>query len=110
MYGIHRYLIGISEFYKTSAFRVFFGDFLALIVCIPIFATSQKFFGLRKKQKIYFTEVLSYSLMFSLYFEVIGPKYNTTFTRDLWDVVAYFLGASVLYLSTFITKIYRKRH
>ena len=107
-YGIHRFLIGISEFYRTSAFRGFFGDFLALIVCIPIFATSQKFFGLRKKQKIYFAEVLSYSVMFSLYFEIIGPKYNTTFTRDFWDVVAYFLGALVLYLSTFITRFYRK--
>ena len=96
-YGIHRLLIGISEFYKTSAFRGFFGDFLALIVCIPIFATSQKIFGLRKKNKIYYAEVIGYSFLFSLYFELIGPIFNKSFTRDFWDILAYFLGANTLY-------------
>ncbi len=98
-YGIHRLLIGISEFYKASAFRGFFGDFLALIVCIPIFATSQKIFGLRKKNKIYFAEVVGYTALFSLYFEVIGPCFNATFTRDFLDIIAYFLGALALFFS-----------
>ena len=99
LYGIHRLFIGLFEFYKTSFVRGFFGDFLALIVCIPIFATSQKIFGLRKKNKIYLLEVIGYTILFSLYFELIGPKFNRTLTGDVLDVIAYFLGAMTLYFT-----------
>ena len=100
LYCFHRFALFIPS-YKISFFRGFFPDFLALIVCIPIFASSQKIFRLRRKNKIYFFEMLGYVLLFSLYFEIIGPKYIKTFTGDIWDIIAYFLGGLTLYLSNY---------
>ena len=85
--------------YNISFFRGIIADFLAPIVCIPIFATSQNFFGLRKGNKIYFLEMILYCILFSVYFEIIGPKFIKTFTSDIFDVIAYFIGGVVLYFS-----------
>lgn len=98
-YWMHRFFIYISTAYRHSFFRGFFPDYLALIVCIPIFATTQKWFSLRKKNKVYFVEIILYWGLFSIYFEIIGPKYVTSFTSDYLDVVAYLLGGLTLYLS-----------
>lgn len=99
LYWLHRFLISISLTYRHSFFRGFFPDYLALIVCVPIFASSQKIFRLRKKNKIYFIEIILYWILFSVYFEFLGPKFINTFTSDYWDVVAYFLGGLSLYFS-----------
>ena len=58
LYWTHRAFITWMPFYNASFFRGIIADFLAPIVCIPIFATSQKFFGLRKGNKIYFIEII----------------------------------------------------
>ena len=99
LYWLHRFLIYVIPYYKFCFFRGIIADFLAPIVCIPIFATSQKFFGLRKGNKIYFIEIILYCVLFSVYFEIIGPKFIKTFTSDIFDVIAYFIGGVVLYFS-----------
>ena len=101
LYWIHRFFL-IFPVYNKSFFRGFFPDYLALVVCIPIFTTSQKWFRLRRKNKIYFFEMLGYVLLFSIYFEIIGPKYIKTFTGDYLDILAYFLGGITLYLSNYL--------
>lgn len=103
LYWGHRFLIQQSLVYETSFLRGFFPDFLALPVCIPLFASSQKIFKLRKKNKIYFIEIILYCILFSVYFEIIGPTFIKSFTRDYWDIVAYFMGGITLYISNFWT-------
>ena len=99
LYWTHRAFITWMPFYNASFFRGIIADFLAPIVCIPIFATSQKFLGLRKGNKIYFIEIILYCVLFSVYFEITGPKFIKTFTSDIFDVIAYFIGGVVLYFS-----------
>lgn len=103
LYLGHRFLIQQSPVYRTSFFRGFFPDFLALLVCIPVFASSQKIFNLRKRNKIYFIEIVLYWILFSVYFEIIGPNFIKSFTGDLWDILAYFLGGITLYISNLWT-------
>ena len=101
LYCIHRFCLNYSN-YRLSFFRGFFPDYLALIVCIPIFASSQKILRLRKANRIYFIEIIGYTVLFSIYFEFIGVKLVKTFTKDFLDIFAYFLGGITLYLSQYI--------
>lgn len=99
LYLLHRFCFYKYDFYKHCIFRFYFGDFLALIVCVPIFVNSQILFKIRKPVKIKKIEVFLYALLFSLYFEIIGPIFLKNFTSDIFDCVAYFAGGMVLYFS-----------
>ncbi|MDR1429652.1 MAG: hypothetical protein LBI85_05135, partial [Spirochaetaceae bacterium] len=54
---------------------------------------------LRKKYITPFDIVL-YFLIFSIYGEIILPKYRENITGDYFDILAYGIGGIVLYLST----------
>ncbi|MCM1236460.1 MAG: hypothetical protein NC489_40795 [Ruminococcus flavefaciens] len=104
LYLLHRFCFCSFEFYAKSVFRFYFGDLLALIVCVPIFVNSQVFFRIRKPVRIKTWEIVLYSIIFSVYFEIVGPIFLKNFTADFFDCVAYFLGGLILYLSQFWRK------
>lgn len=103
MYSVHKVLCCVHSVYRHSFIRWYLADFLALIFCIPIFVNSQILFGIRKRKPVCVVEVIAYALLFSLYFEIIGPHFFPHFTSDFGDIVAYFLGGFVLYFSQKIT-------
>ena len=102
IYSVHKILYFTSENYSHCLVRRYLADFLALIFCIPIFVNSQILLGARKRRRLGILEVLSYATLFSLYFEIIGPKFLPHFTADLFDILAYFLGGFCLYFSQFL--------
>jgi predicted neutral ceramidase superfamily lipid hydrolase len=101
LYGIHYWLIKTEPGYCTTHFRNYFGDFLALIVFIPVIINVQLFLGIRKLALVTVTDVLFFTLVFSIWFEVIAPRYFVKCTGDIIDACAYFIGGSILYLSQF---------
>lgn len=104
IYWLHRFLIGKSEFYSHCVFRFYIADFLALIVCVPIFVNSQILFRIRRPTDINLDEIIFYAMLFSLYFEILGPKFFIHFTSDVFDCLAYFMGGAILYFSQFLRR------
>lgn len=105
LYWLHRFLIVKSEFYSHCVFRFYIADFLALIVCVPIFVNSQILFQVRRPTCICLGEIIFYAILFSLYFEIIGPKFFMHFTSDVFDCLAYFAGGAILYFSQFLRSV-----
>jgi hypothetical protein len=111
LYTIHYSLRELLPIYNKSPIRWYFGDFLALIVCIPIFVNAQIFFKIRKKYYITIVDVIMYFLLFTVYCEIIMPNYKKNMTGDPLDVIAYFFGGILLYFSqkySFEEKINKK--
>ena len=109
-YCIHYCLRIFIVEYNYTIIRCHIADFLALIVCIPIFVNSQILFRIRKKEYITIIDIIIYFIIFSLYFEIIGPKYINNFTGDVFDIIAYGIGGLILYVSQPIIqeKIWKK--
>ena len=103
-YCIHYLLrIFIIE-YNFTIIRWHIASVLALIVCIPIFVNSQIIFRIRKTNYITIVDIIIYFILFSLYFEIIGPKYIKNFTGDIIDIVGYGIGGIILYFSQSIIR------
>jgi hypothetical protein len=104
LYSIHFILVRLVPEYNFTIIRCYAADILVLIVCIPIFINSQIFFRIRKKKYITKLDVFVYFILFSLYFEIVMPNYFTKFTSDLFDIIAYGLGGTMLYFSQELNK------
>lgn len=69
-------------------------DFVAVPVIAHIAIMFTRKVVLRNN---YYTYPLSYLLFLAAYtsivFEWIMPRYSSTYTSDIWDIVAYFAGA-----------------
>lgn len=80
---------------------VFFQDYFNDLICIPFWLPLVLF--LHKSLGIRITdgaptkfELIAHLVVWSIMFEVIGPKMNGVYwhtTADPWDVVAYTIGA-----------------
>ena len=105
-YWIH-YIFRITiPAYNFTMIRWHIASVLALIVCIPIFVNSQIVFRIRKRKYITIIDIILYFLIFTLYFEIIGPKYISNFTGDIIDIIGLGVGGFILYFSQ---PIIRKR-
>jgi len=85
--------------YNFTFIRWYIADVLALIVCIPIFVNAQIIFRVRKKEYITIIDIIIYFILFSIYFEIIGPKYLKNLTGDVFDIITYGIGGLILYFS-----------
>ena len=99
LFAAHRVLIAACPAYSHALVRGYLGDFLALPICVPFFATSQTWLGVRRVgANLRATEILAYWLLFSVWFEILAPQVWHRLTADPWDVVAYGLGGLCLWL------------
>jgi hypothetical protein len=98
LYLVHFNLSKLWAFYNTTVFRWYFGDYLALVVCIPLIINIQVYFGFRQKCCIKIIEIFIYFIIFSISFEIILPIILKKTTSDVIDIIAYAFGGMVLYL------------
>jgi predicted neutral ceramidase superfamily lipid hydrolase len=99
-YLIH-YLLKLFVYkYNFTMIRNYFADYLTLIVCVPIFVNIQLLCGIKRKKYITIFDIILFFLIFSIYGEIILPKYNKDITGDYFDIIAYGIGGIVLYIST----------
>ena len=99
LYWIHYFFRIMVPEYNFTFIRWYIVDVLALIVCIPIFVNAQIIFRVRKKEYLTIIDIIVYFLLFSMYFEIIGPKYLKNLTGDVFDIIAYGIGGLILYFS-----------
>jgi len=99
LYSGHYFLKNHSTAYKTTYIRNYLGDFLALIVCVPLFVNIQIMFKVRGSEKIRLYEITFFFCVFSILYEVICPYLLNRMTSDIFDVLFYGLGGVVLYFS-----------
>jgi len=109
LYLIHYCFRCYSFDYQAIHFRNYFADFLALIVCVPLFVNIQIFFKVRNSEKIKFSEIAFFFCVFSVLYEVICPYLLNKMTADIVNVLYYALGGIVLYLSQKITTLYEPK-
>ena len=103
-YLLHYCLKSYSNGYQTTYLRNYFGDFLALIVCVPLFINIQIIFRVRKSGKIKLSEIVFFFCVFSILYEIICPYILNRMTADIFDVLFYALGGIVLFISQNIEK------
>jgi uncharacterized protein YybS (DUF2232 family) len=99
-YLIHFLLKKYVYGYNFTVIRNHFADYLTLIVCVPVFVHIQILFGRKRKKYITAFDIILYFLIFSIYGEIVLPKYRKNITGDYLDIIAYAVGGIVLYLST----------
>jgi hypothetical protein len=75
-------------------FHGYFNDVLLIPCAIPVVLWFQRKLGIRRHdQQPRMGEVLFHLLIWSLLFELAGPHLVRHATGDVWDVVAYAVGA-----------------
>lgn len=67
-------------------------DFFAMPFILTIFLIEQ-FFWKRRTTLLSTFEIIIFTLLFSIFFELILPIFNTNYTTDYWDFFAYALGS-----------------
>ena len=108
-YSIHFFLIHFSKWYGGTFARSYFGDFLGLIVLVPLFVFFQTSLGIQRKEFIPFHEILFYWVLISVVFEVVVPYFLKRGSADIIDVICYLLGGLVLYVSQFFKEVPNKQ-
>ena len=98
-YAIHRLLRLFVYSYNFTLISYHFADFLALIVCVPLFINIQILLDIREKYYVTLYDIGIYFLLFSVFFEFFGPFVLKMGTHDLVDILCYALGGLVLFVS-----------
>jgi hypothetical protein len=91
-YATNRWLIGphVSAAWVHS----WVDDAFLIPAALPLLLAMQRMLGLRQHGgPPTWTEILAHLAGWSLLFEYIGPMLNRRSTGDVWDVVAYTIGA-----------------
>jgi hypothetical protein len=93
-YAINRWLI---EPHVSSVWiHSWVNDLFLIPAALPLLLTLQQVLGLRRHHgPPSWAEIIAHLAGWSLLFEYLGPLLNPHSTGDVWDVVAYSIGAVV---------------
>lgn len=75
--------------------RFYFMDLLCMPVICGIILFLLRFF--RKDFYLTKSHLVSLTMMYAIYFEIIMPPISERYTADIWDVVMYALGSFLFY-------------
>ncbi len=93
IYLIHRYILRPTQWVWIDSYL---GDFLSVPVIGGLTEIiMQPLLGL--KFRLNWKHLLFISIYLSVVFEFVLPKYSSRYTRDLYDILAYFAGALCLF-------------
>lgn len=77
-------------------FRGHFNDLLLVPAVLPLFLATYHWLGLRPHHRPPSArEILAHVVMWSLFFEELGPQWLHRSTGDPWDILAYALGGVI---------------
>ena len=95
------YLIHLFLKFSQSAVPKWFSNYFADLLCLPILLSFALLVlrYLKKNQFLWlnYQQIIFAFFYTSILFEFILPKYNTSYTSDLFDVLAYGMGAVCFY-------------
>jgi hypothetical protein len=91
-YAINRWVV--APHVSVSWVHSWVNDVFLIPAALPMLLGLQQMLGLRQSDgPPTWTEVIAHLAGWSLLFEYIGPMLNPRSTGDVWDVVAYTIGA-----------------
>jgi hypothetical protein len=91
-YAINRWII--APHVSAGWVHSWVNDFFLIPAALPLLLWLQRILGLRKDDEPpTWAEVFAHLAGWSLLFEYFGPILNPRSTGDIWDVVAYTIGA-----------------
>ena len=94
LYASNRWLLGPHT--HSLFFRGYFDDILLIPCALPPLLLMQRLLHLRKHDRTPEKgEILLYLALWSVLFEWIGPHWIARATGDIWDVIAYSVGAVI---------------
>lgn len=94
LYAVNRW--GVPSGAKNVFFRDHFNDLLFIPAALPLMLWVERRFGLRETDAPPgWGEVSLHLVVWSVAAEVVGPWLFAHATADVWDVVAYAVGAAV---------------
>ena len=97
VYALNRLLL-IPMFPEIRFFKEYLGDMMALPVYLPLsFYLAWRLRLIPGDFQLQYLHIVGAGLIFSILFEGIIPMIDTTSTRDLYDILAYFAGGLVVY-------------
>lgn len=96
LYGINRWLLKPHLPAGETFLRGHFNDLLLVPCVLPLLLLVHRKFSLRQTDAPpSLREVALHLLVWSIYFEFVGPLFVTSATADIWDVLAYWTGGLV---------------
>lgn len=74
-------------------------NFLMDLLCMPVICGMILFLFRFFRKNFYLTvsHLISLTLMYAIYFEVVLPPVSPRYTADIWDVVMYASGTFIFY-------------
>ena len=95
-YTVNRWLL--KPHFHSAFLRGYFNDLFLIPCALPPILLVHRWFKLRPRdEKPRVSEVLFHLIIWSVLFEIIGPKFIRT-TADPFDILAYTAGALVAIL------------
>jgi hypothetical protein len=93
MYAVNRWLLKPHLPTGETFFRGHFNDLLLVSCVLPLLLLLHRKLSLRRTDAPpSLREIVIHLLVWSIYFELIGPLFVTRATADAWDVLAYWTG------------------
>ena len=83
---------------KTEFHFYFISSYVADAIALPIVLTGMEYLirrTIRSDFETRWLHLLVVGLVFSVWFEVLRPRWDQRFTGDYWDVLMYFFGGII---------------
>lgn len=90
-------LIVFLGIFQPWWFRNYLNDFLCMPIILAICLKGVQLLKSDKDIRISLFSALSLAAFYSLYFEIILPKFMERYTADVFDMILYFGGALLFY-------------
>lgn len=90
-------LIALTEFDQPWWLRNYLNDLLCMPIILSICLKSVQLLKKDRSIRISLFSALSLAAFYSLYFEIILPRFMERYTADVYDVLLYFIGALLFY-------------
>lgn len=74
-------------------------DLVGMPIILTVFLVEQRFIWKRIKGNLSWLQITVFTIVFAIFFENILPLFNTNYTTDYWDYLAYGLGSLVFYFT-----------
>lgn len=97
LFGL-KYTLEHLQIFTWPLVHAYLDDLLALPVILTLVVAVQRQWVYRNPQYILSKLQVTFAVVYvAVLFEGVLPALSAQYTRDLWDVVAYLLGAGIFY-------------
>lgn len=95
----NKWILDFFHFQKIKFFDSYFNDFFLIPCVLPPLLLIHRLISLRKSDKFpTLKEVIYHLVIWSIWFEGLGPIFFKQAVSDIWDIVAYWSGGIISWM------------